>query len=244
MRNHESQFDTLATLYDNMSTQPFRREIEMPAVLEHIGDVKGLNILDFGCGSGHYARLLKSKEANRVVGYDIAGGMLEHAREREIKYPQGIEYTSTLDGFENKFDLVLGVYVLPYASCREELQNMVDSMVKLLRPRGRFLTLSLNPQYAIDQNYYTPYGFQLTTDHPHQEGSEVYLHLPQGDDHIIITAWYWSRASMDRAFEKAGLKDIQWSHPQPGDFSSTMDLTSYIDNPHTVLVDGRYVGNK
>ncbi|MGQ8775229.1 class I SAM-dependent methyltransferase [Serratia sp. NA_112.1] len=244
MSNHISQFDALATLYDDMMNWPFRKEIEIPAVLENIGDVSGLSVLDFGCGSGYYARLLKSLGAKRVVGYDVAGGMLDHARERELMDPQGVEYISTLPGLEHQFDLVLGIYVLPYACNREQLHVMANSMVKLVRPEGRLITLPLNPQYATDHDYYVPYGFNLSADIPYQDGCEVYLHLPQGDKKTTITAWYWSQASMNEAFEMAGLTDIRWTVPHPQNFSSTMNLKSYIDKPHTMLVEGRYTGNK
>jgi SAM-dependent methyltransferase len=241
--NRDAQFDTLAALYDDMATWPFRKEIEIPAVLEKIGNVSNMDIFDFGCGSGHYSRLLKSKGAKRVVGFDIAGGMLDHAREREIRVPQGVEYTSTLEGFEKKFDLVLGVYVLPYADNREKLQSMVNSMVRLLRPGGRLLTLPLNPEYAVDHDYYAPYGFRLMTDTPYQEGSEVYLHLPIGDQDIKITAWYWSRSSLNQSLEDAGLADIQWHAPRLTESQPSMNLDAYLEQPHTMLVDSRYLSD-
>ncbi|WP_261119966.1 class I SAM-dependent methyltransferase [Serratia ficaria] len=134
--NHEPQFDSLAPLYEDMANWPFRKEIEIPAVLTRLGDLCGLRILDFGCGSGHYSRLLKAKGAERVVGYDVAGGMLHYALEREAQERRGIEYASDLRGFESQFDLVLGVYVLPYAATRAQLSAMVRSMVALLRPGG------------------------------------------------------------------------------------------------------------
>lgn len=177
VNNIQFQFETLATLYEDMANWPFRKDIERPAVLDRLGNISGLNILDFGCGSGHYSRLLKSQGAARVVGYDVAGGMLQYAKTREQAEHQGIEYVSDLTGLTGQFDLVLAVYVLPYASTRTDLINMVKSMVILLRPGGRLLTLPLNPDYASEPSYYISYGFQLTSDTPHQDGTEVYLRL-------------------------------------------------------------------
>ncbi|CAI0807541.1 Ribosomal protein L11 methylase [Serratia ficaria] len=242
--NHEPQFDSLAPLYEDMANWPFRKEIEIPAVLTRLGDLCGLRILDFGCGSGHYSRLLKAKGAERVVGYDVAGGMLHYALEREAQERRGIEYASDLRGFESQFDLVLGVYVLPYAATREQLSAMVRSMVALLRPGGRLLTLPLNPAYAPQADYYAPYGFRLTTATPHQEGSEVHLHLPVGDRHVDITAWYWSRETLTRTLQQSGLSEIQWHAPHPPNpASASPSLDAYLQRPHTMLVDSYYHGS-
>ena len=50
-------------------------------VLERCGDVRGVSILDAGCGSGRYAVELAQRGA-RVTGIDLAPAMLELARDR------------------------------------------------------------------------------------------------------------------------------------------------------------------
>lgn len=237
--NLSEQFDSLAPLYEGMMAWPFRKEIETPALLEKAGNISGLSILDFGCGPGHYSRLLKSRGAARMVGYDAAGGMLDYAREREQQRPLGIEYRSSLDGLEGQFDLVLGVYVLPYASSEQALAQMVASMVKLLRPGGRLLTLPLSPYYAHEEEYYAPYGFKLTSSTPHQEGTPVTLHLAGADSPLQVTAWYWSHATLNRALERAGLSHISWTNPQPPDPVDS-HLRAYLEKPHSMLVEGYY----
>jgi SAM-dependent methyltransferase len=243
--DHKGQFESLANLYDDMVNWPFRKEIEIPAVLDRLGDISGLSILDFGCGPGHYSRLLKSLGARRVVGYDVAGGMLHYAQQRSVKENLSIEYTSDLTGLASQFDLVLAVYVLPYATTREALTGMVQSMVALLRPGGRLLTLPLNPAYAPQADYYAPYGFRLMSSTPHQEGSEVHLQLFVGDKRVDITAWYWSRETLDFALHEAGLSDIKWyaPHPKNRSFSATVPLNNYLERPHTMLVDSYYHGS-
>ena len=48
---------------------------------EQAGDVTGKEILDVGCGSGVYAVDFAQRGARRVVGVDLAGNMLELARQ-------------------------------------------------------------------------------------------------------------------------------------------------------------------
>ncbi|UTA81239.1 hypothetical protein J4377_07165 [Halomonas sp. XH26] len=45
------QFDELAALYEKMAEWPFRKYCEIPSTIEALGDISGLSILDFGCGS-------------------------------------------------------------------------------------------------------------------------------------------------------------------------------------------------
>lgn len=239
MDNYKYQFDLLGSIYEDMLTLPFRKDMEIPSVLELIGDISGLNILDFGCGPGSYSRLLKRCGAKRVVGYDISDGMLEYARKREIINPQGIEYVSTLDKLEGKFDLVLGVYVLPYADSHEKLQSMVNDMVKLIRSGGRLITLPLNPEYSKCNDYYVPYGFQITSKFPYQDGAKFHLHLLGNEIVPVITGWYWSYESLNDVFGRSGLTNIRWSAPRLKN-SSSIELNAYASNPHTMLVDACY----
>ncbi|HDJ1441861.1 TPA: class I SAM-dependent methyltransferase [Serratia rubidaea] len=219
-----------------MFNWPFRKDIEVPSVLASLGDISSLNVLDFGCGTGYYARLLSQQGAGRVVGFDVAGGMLEYARERERENPAGIEYISKIPLTMNKkFDLILAVYVLPYATNYELLQDMVSTMARLLSPGGRLLTLPLNPEYNARSEYYEPYGFQLSSETPYQDGSEVRLRFPQRSA-ADICASYWSRAAIDRALTHSNFEVTSWRNPQA--FGNPAEnLHAYLAHPHTVLVD-------
>ena len=66
--------------------QAFREEqgtynelVEVPAVLELIGDVKGKRVLDAGCGYGYYS-LLPARSGAMVTGIDISEKMIELAK--------------------------------------------------------------------------------------------------------------------------------------------------------------------
>jgi len=59
----------------------YRLEVHGPALLAACGPVKGLQVLDVGCGQGHFSRRLASKGA-RVVGINVADKQIEIARKR------------------------------------------------------------------------------------------------------------------------------------------------------------------
>lgn len=56
----------------------------MPTTLKLLGNVKGKMILDLGCGSGIYARILTEKGA-KVRGIDISSKLLEIAKKEAPK---------------------------------------------------------------------------------------------------------------------------------------------------------------
>src|ERR1700756_4948822 len=69
----------------------YRYEFFGPAQLALCGEVRGMSILDVGCGNGYFARALARRGAG-VTGIDISPRMIELAQRRETAEPLGIEY--------------------------------------------------------------------------------------------------------------------------------------------------------
>src|SRR5580692_5723274 len=54
--------------------------MEGPALLEELGPVSGLRVLDLGCGDGEIGRELLSRGAVRYLGVDGSARMVQAAR--------------------------------------------------------------------------------------------------------------------------------------------------------------------
>ncbi|TYB69326.1 methyltransferase domain-containing protein [Nonomuraea sp. PA05] len=93
-----TRFDALAQLYEDMFDLPWRRDLESSTVLGLLGDLTGKAVLDLGCGTGHYCRLLERAGAGRVVGYDTFEGMIVRTSRRESQEALGVEYTHLAPG--------------------------------------------------------------------------------------------------------------------------------------------------
>jgi SAM-dependent methyltransferase len=237
-----SQFDELPGLYEDMAKWPFRKEIETPSVLETLGCVEGRSVLDFGCGDGTYSRILKRLGAARVVGFDVAEGMLAHARERERETPLGIDYVSQLDRtLDCQFDLVLSVYVMPYATDKKSLGDMCSNMAKVLKPGGKLITLPIHPDFDPDPEYYAPYGFSLTQQPAHDESTPIKLDLFYSDFQATVTAVYWSFESLESALHQAGFSSVQRKNPRPARYANGEKepplLHAYLARPHAVILE-------
>ncbi len=248
-----SQFDALAHAYESsIDAMPFRRHVEMHSVMRVLGDLDGKAVLDMGCGSGLYAREIARAGAARVVGVDVSEGMLAHARYLEEHAPLGIRYHALdaaqpdrragLAGIDGPFDLVVSVYVLPYASTLHELHGLCITARRALGPAsGRFVAAVLNPDFSTEPGWYDAYGMTLTMPRRDGEGAPVHLHAWFGEHTLDLDAFRWSRAAHERALADAGFRHLRWVDPElsseGGRIASDTFWAHYLTCPHALIVE-------
>lgn len=147
-----SQWDALADVWTSRYTEYGdlnRRYVIDPALFRILGDVKGLRVLDAGCGSGYLSRLLARRGAV-VEGQDISQKFILLAQEHERKEPLGVRYRqgSIVDLREHadaSFDLVASNLVLQDV---REYEKAVWEIARVLRPGGRFVFSIMHPAFA------------------------------------------------------------------------------------------------
>ncbi|SIT49233.1 putative Methyltransferase type 12 [Paraburkholderia ribeironis] len=246
------QFDQLASLYEDMFTWSFRKHFEVPTALRVAGDVRNLTIMDFGCGGGGYTRLLKKGGAKQVVGYEPTPGMRDYAlKQARQNGLLDVSYISDLSALPRdlagKFDLLLSIYVLPYATGKEKLDAMCAEKASLIRPGGRFVAVTINPDLHPDSQYYKRYGLSFSPDDPKKEsygdGSRLRLELDYHGYTGSVHAWYWKHHSVEQALEQANIHSICWHRleMQPNHRKRRNvpdDLRPYQDQPHAIVIEG------
>jgi SAM-dependent methyltransferase len=141
-------YDISAEAYHNWRTikNPegwfYNEMLEMPATLGLLGNVKGKKILDFGCGSGIYAKLLTKKGAV-VKGFDISPEMIKIAKREnpklDLKVGSGYDIP-----FNEKFDVVLASLVVHYL---KDWDRMLKEVKRVLKKGGYFIFSTGNPVY-------------------------------------------------------------------------------------------------
>jgi SAM-dependent methyltransferase len=113
-------------------------------MLEACGDVRGLRVLDCGCGEGRFCRMLVERGADFALGLDLCGAMIEAARE----FATGKDAYLVADvqelGFlgDNSFDLCVS-YLNQCDLPDFEANNR--EVFRVLRPGGRFVVANLHP---------------------------------------------------------------------------------------------------
>lgn len=115
--------------------------LEMPTTLSLLGKVRGKKILDVGCGTGIYAKLLMRRGA-RVWGIDQSEGMLSIARKyaKGANLRKGSVYRYPFK--DNTFDSVLSALVIDHI---DDLGRMFREVRRVLKKGGVFVFSAPNP---------------------------------------------------------------------------------------------------
>jgi ubiquinone/menaquinone biosynthesis C-methylase UbiE len=114
---------------------------EMPATLSLLKNVKGKKILDLGCGTGIYAKILKRRGAI-VSGIDLSSKMIEIAKQnvKEVDFRVGSVYK--LPYKSRTFDIVLASRVVNYFA---NLNKAFREVRRVLKKDGNFIFSTDNP---------------------------------------------------------------------------------------------------
>lgn len=138
-------YETLAEAYAaHIDTKPHNAYYERPATLSLLPEVRGLRVLDAGCGPGVYAEWLADRGAD-VVAIDASPKMIRLATERVGQRAafHVADLARPLDFLEvGSFDLVLSALVLEYI---EDWRATLREFRRLLRPRGVLVASVTHP---------------------------------------------------------------------------------------------------
>ncbi len=123
---------------------PHNALYDRPAVLDLLGDVAGLRLLDAGCGPGLYAEELIRRGA-RVVGFDESPDMVRLARNRlgetaDLRVHDLAEPLGWAD--DASFDLAVMALVIHHVDDRV---GALREICRVLRPLGRLVVSTHHP---------------------------------------------------------------------------------------------------
>lgn len=128
----------------------------LPVLLKFLGDIKGLRVLDAGCGEGYLARVLADQDA-RVTGIDISPRLVAKARAKD---PNGLidfrvgDLTKPLLEEEGAFDIVASYLVLNDV---RDYRAFIATLARALKRGGRMVMAINNPYGAVVHHHVTDY---------------------------------------------------------------------------------------
>jgi SAM-dependent methyltransferase len=164
----------------------YRELFTLPAFLEFIPNLRGLHVLDLGCGEGRNTRALARLGA-AMTGVDIAERMIAAARAAEAEERLGIAYHvasfSRLDDFKDKsFDAAVSTMALMDSP---DFAGAARAVFRVLRPGGGLYFSVLHPCFI------TP-GLSW---HRDEAGRETHLLLADYfSGRTYVERWRFSKA--------------------------------------------------
>jgi SAM-dependent methyltransferase len=143
----EARYDAVADFY--VSGFDSADDPASLALLELLGMIAGLRVLDVACGRGRITRELARRGAH-VTGIDMSASLISKARETEQNEPLGIRYIHA----DVTTSAALGSAEFDAVTCNSGLSDIdaIDAAVaavnRALRPHGSFTFSILHPCFA------------------------------------------------------------------------------------------------
>ncbi len=145
----KKDWDEMADWYDEKQGDQgdlWHRALIDPTLLQVVGNVAGLRVLDLACGNGYLARKL-ARQGAVVTGVDSSARLIEHAKARDGQSRLSITY-ETADAAnlgllqDDSFDLVVSNMALMDIS---KADLAIREASRLLRNMGRFVASLSHP---------------------------------------------------------------------------------------------------
>jgi SAM-dependent methyltransferase len=102
-----------------------------------VSHCSGRRVLEYGCGGGHWARLIAKRGASKVVAIDLSATRIKQARETaRLEHIDNVDFqvknAEALDFDNDTFDVVCGTAILHHL----DLHRAFSEIVRILRFEG------------------------------------------------------------------------------------------------------------
>jgi 2-polyprenyl-3-methyl-5-hydroxy-6-metoxy-1,4-benzoquinol methylase len=181
-------FDVEAAGWTARYTHNRHFQARLDTVLHWLADApKGLELLDYGCGSGVLLQSL-ARSGHRVTGADISEGMLEEARKNvpTVSYGETVRLVRVNDrcegGYADRlYDGIVSLGVFEYLDGLDEPRTLIKLLSQQLKPGGFLIVSVPNRRSWLRQAerwvHSHPYCFRALNLFSHLTGPDSYLHF-------------------------------------------------------------------
>ena len=236
----------------------FREEMNNPATLRMIGNVRNKQLLDLSCGEGYNTRILARRGA-RVIGVDFSKQMIRLARQRERRDGLGIRYyvSDAADLKElgsERFDVVTCFMALMDI---ERYEEAISQVARVLKRNGRFVFSIIHPCFECGDTV----GGERLAEWKYEEGKEngaegqalhlevskyfgiaeckVLWDMPRLVKPFQTTSFHRTLTDYFQALHKSGFVVTRLVEPKPTSkgISEYPQLRKHTLIPHSIIIE-------
>jgi len=212
----KAEYDSIGALFKAYEGSP-AQSVQTRTILDLAGDVTGKSVLDLACGYGFFGRELHKRGAAKVAGVDISKKMIELAHRASRDNGDSIEfYIRNVGEMEilGSFDIAIAAFLFNYADSLIELGNMFSAIRKNLKPAGRLIAYTVEPDYRLSEGNFSRYGVNILAEELWEEGYRMQAEFATSSP-SPFTFYRWSRKDYEHAITAAGFSDFYWQKPLP-----------------------------
>ncbi|MFM2589649.1 class I SAM-dependent methyltransferase [Vibrio sp. TBV020] len=220
---HAKKYDSV--IQDNI----YNAHLERPTLLSMLDDVKGLDVLDLGCGPGAYAQILVDSKANKITCVDYSDEMVslvkEKLGERVKAYQQDLAKGLPEEESEST-DVMICPLVLHYI---EDLTVFFKDVSRVLKPNG-YIVFSTHHPFA---------DFECSTSGNYFERELVKEEWNTVGDPVQVTFYRRSLMEITDAINNSGLVISQLSEGKVSEAVKEIDMNVYqrlFHNPNFIFM--------
>jgi ubiquinone/menaquinone biosynthesis C-methylase UbiE len=140
-------YDEVSPTYDQRYNDAYKPTGIAAALLERAKSCRAENILEAGCGTGHWLALMQ-KSAPLVCGVDLSSGMLQRAREKQEMFHLVRADVGCLPFRQETFEMIFCVNAIHHFP---DPAGFIQKSYELLRPGGTLSIVSLDPHSGQDR---------------------------------------------------------------------------------------------
>lgn len=213
-----TQYAPIAKKYDRIQEDRMERKyIVDPTLVYALGNLRGQEVIDFGCGTGIITRTLKKEGARLAVGVDIEPKMLAIAKRKETASPLDIQYEKydvRKIPILGQFDIGIACFLLHYSKKQEDLESMCKGIAKNLKQHARFFAVVPNPDSPLRSDL--KYNLvSVKAKSKLKDGAKLKVTFwDNNKPKFSVTNYYWSRETYESSLRNAGFHNINWNQMQ------------------------------
>ncbi len=197
-----------AKIYSQLGVIGTTYEVYFNEVKKILGDLKGKKVLDFGTGAGRSAQLIKTLNAQEVVGVDHNTEMIRLTKKIEDKSIKFHLISNKIPYPDSYFDEAACIAVLIELASKKEMNDSFSEIYRVLKLGAKLVVATTNPK-SIGYDYVS-YRY---IDKPNLKSGDKVTCVVKGKKVFEIDDYYWEEKDYKEVLKKAGFSIEKMSYP-------------------------------